>query len=677
MNSKALVFMTLLALAASLGAVKVRQIEKASLADFQKGSFVNVSIDSNGRLFLGPKLKTVAGPAEEFYLSAAAAANGDLYLGTGHNAAVYKVGAAGKSEKIFKGEQLDVYALLVAANGDVVAGTSPNGRVFRIGKDNKASELFNPDEKFIWDLAEDRQGNIICALGNTGAVYSIAKAGTVENLFMAEDSHIISLHVTRDNAILAGSGDRGILYEIRDRKVRVLYDSPLDEIRGIASDGDGNIFFAAVKSVPTPQTTKEIEIGTVFPKDAGPEKETVKEKSILYRLQDDGTVEAIWSSQEELIYAVYYDPEAKAVLIGTGNSGRVYRVERNGTFAQVCESDAAQIFRIAGGGKGYFMIANNTPGIIQVENSLNASGTYFSEIFDARIQSRFGRLTWNADAGKQSAVSFAVRLGNSDNPDKSWTNWSAPFNDPENSNINVSGYRFLQAKIVLSSANPSDTPALTGYRIHYLTDNLRPEVSQVLVQKPGEKKPVAQKLPADGADAAPPNKYLVVSWDASDPNLDRLQFNLFLQKLPGGEWLPLRSHIQEKWIYLDCELFADGKYLLKVQADDGLDNTPAWVKTDSRTSLPFIVDSTAPTLSEFSATGNSIRFTASDETSAVVQVLYSLDGKDWYPIFPEDLIGDSRVEKFNLTLSNPKNSRVLFLKLIDEYNNYKVFQKSI
>jgi hypothetical protein len=669
MNSKALVFMAVLALAPALEAVKVRQIEKASLVDFQKGSFVNVSIDSNGRLFLGPKMKGVAGPAEEFYLSAAAAGNGDLYLGTGHNASVYKLSAAGKSELVFKGEQLDVYALLVARNGDVIAGTSPNGRVYRIGKDNKASELFDPDEKFIWDLAEDQQGNIICALGNTGAVYSIARTGTVENLFMAEDSHIISLDVTRDNAILAGSGDRGILYEIRNRKVKVLFDSPLEEIRGIASDGQGNVFFAAVKSVPTPQTAKEIEIATVFPKESKPEKEAVKEKSILYCLQPDGTVEAIWSSLEELVYAVYYDPETQSVLIGTGNAGRVYRVERSGAFSQVCESDSAQIFGITGSGKGYFMIANNTAAIIRVEGGLNASGTYFSEIFDAGIRSRFGRLTWSAEAGKQSAVTFAVRLGNSDNPDKSWTDWSAPFNDSENSNVNVSGYRFLQAKILLNSANPSETPYLTGYRIHYLTDNLKPEISQILVQKPAEKEPVA--------DTKPPSKYLHISWEASDPNEDRLQYNLFLEKLPGGEWFPLRSHVKGKWLYLDCELCADGKYLLKVQADDALDNTPAWVKSDTRISAPFIVDSTAPTLSEFSVAGNSVRFTASDESSAVVEVLYSLDGKEWYPVFPEDMIGDSHSEKYSLTLNNPKNSRVLFLKIIDEYNNYKVFQKSI
>ena len=669
MNSKALVFVAILALAPALEAVKVRQIEKASLPDFQKGNFVNVSIDNNGRLFLGPKLKSLPGPAEEFYLSAAVAKNGDLFLGTGHNASVYRITPAGKSEKVFTGEQLDVYALLAAGNGDLIVGTSPNGRVVRVSKENKVSELFDPDEKFIWDLAEDQQGNIICALGNTGAVYSINRAGAVENLFMAEDSHIISLHVTRDNAILAGSGDRGILYEIRNRKVRVLFDSPLEEIRGIASDEDGNVFVAAVKSVPTPQASKEIEIGTYFPKDTSAEKETIKEKSILYYLQADGTAETVWSSTEEIIYAVYFDAEAKAAVIATGNAGRVYRVDKQGSYAQVCESDSAQIFRIAGAGKGYFLIANNTAGIIQVEGGLNGSGTYFSDIFDARIQSRFGRLTWNAEPGGQSAVTFSVRMGNSDNPDKSWTNWSAPFSDPEDSNINAGGYRFLQTKIVLNSANPIQTPYVSGYRIHYLTNNLKPEVSQVLVQKASERKPVA--------DTVPPRKYLHVSWEAADPNQDRLNFNLSLQRLPGGDWVPLRSNIQDKWLYLDCELFADGKYRLKVQADDGLDNTPAWVKTDARISTPFVIDSTAPALSDFIVVGGSVRFTANDESSAVAQVQYSLDGKDWYPIFPEDMVADSRTEKFNFTPSNPKNSRVLFIKVADEYGNYKVFQKTI
>lgn len=670
MNSKILAGIALLALAPALGAVKVKQVEKSSLADFQKGSFVHVSIDSDGGLSLGPRLKSIPGPAEEFYL-AAAASGGDLYLGTGHNAAVYRVGAAGKIDKIFQGEQLDVYALLVEGDGDVIVGTSPNGRVFRVSGDGKSTELFHPDEKFIWDLAADKQGNIICALGNTGAVYSIARNGAVENLLTAEDAHIISLHVTSDNAILAGSGDRGILYEIKNRKVRVLFDSPLEEIKGITSDDDGNVYFSAVKSVPAPQSGKEFEIGSAFARKSGPDQEPVREKSILYRLRPDGGVESLWSSTDELAYAVHFDGQAKAVVIGTGNAGRVYRVDPSGAYVQVCESDSAQIFRIVGGapGNGYYLIANNTAGITLVEGGMNATGTYYSEVFDARSQSRFGRLSWNVEAAAPAAVSFAVRLGNSDYPDRSWTSWSAPFTDPDNSNINTGGYRFLQVKIVLSSTSPSASPLLSGYRIHYLTDNLKPEVGTVRVQRPGDRKPVPE--------TTPPRKYLHVSWEASDPNQDRLNFTLSLRKLPGNEWLPLGKEFREKWLYLDCELFADGKYQLRVQADDGLDNPPAGVRSAVRNSAPFIIDSTAPLLSEFSVAGRSVRFKAEDQASAVALAQYSLDGKEWIPVFPDDRVGDSRVETYRFELSNPKNSRLLLIRLSDEFGNDKVFHKSI
>ena len=669
MNSQTLAALLLLALAPVLGAVRVKQIEKTTLNDFQKGSFVNVSIDSEGRLSLGPRLKGIAGPEEEFFLSAAAAANGDLYLGTGHNAAVYRLTAAGKSELVFKGEQLDVYALLLTESGDVIAATSPNGRVVRIAKDNQASELFNPEEKFIWSLAEDAQGNILCAVGNSGAVYRISKDGSAENLLPAEDAHIVSLHVTADNAILAGSGDRGILYEIRERKVRVLYDSPLDEIKGIVSDGDGNIYFAAVKGLPAPASAKEIEVGVTFDKGETVEKETIREKSMLYRLQPDGTVETVWSSAEELIYAVHYDSGSKTVIVGTGHAGRVYRVNADGTYEQVCVSDSAQVFRIVGRGAGYFLVGNNTAGITQVEAARNSSGTYFSEVFDARIQSRFGRLSWNAEAGKPSAVTFAVRLGNSETPDRSWTAWSAPFTDPENSNINTPGYRFLQVKVALNAATPSEAPSLSGYRIHYLSENLKPELGAILVQKPSERKPVS--------DTTPPPKYLHLSWEAADPNLDRLRYDLFLQKLPGNEWTLLRDNLPDKWFYLDCELFADGKYRLKIQANDGLDNPPALARTAARVTPPFIIDSTAPALSEFSSAAGRVAFTASDEASAVALVQYSFDAKEWFPVLPEDRVGDSRLEKFSFQPVAAKNSRTLFIKVSDEFGNYKVFQKSI
>ena len=152
--------------------------KKRSLADFQKGSFRQCQhrqrrqavpgAQAEERARSGRGILSVRGRGQE-----RRPVPGDRPQRRG----LQDQRAPAKREMVFKGEQLDVYALLVAGNGDVIAGTSPNGRVFRIAKDNKVSELFNPDEKFIWDLAEDKQGNIICALGNTGAVYSIGKTG--------------------------------------------------------------------------------------------------------------------------------------------------------------------------------------------------------------------------------------------------------------------------------------------------------------------------------------------------------------------------------------------------------------------------------------------------------------------------------------------------------------------
>ncbi len=669
MNRKACAFSIVIALACSLQAVKVKQFKQHEFNNLQKGNFQNVSADSEGRLLLGPKTKNVPGPEEEFYFSAAMGKNEDLYVGTGHNAAVYKVGGDGKNELIFKGEQPDVYALLVAGNGDVIAATSPNGRVFRITKDKKVSEIFNPEEKFIWDLKEDKEGNIICAMGNTGAVYSIRKTGEVENIFMAEDSHISSLYILPDNSILAGSGDRGILYEIKNRKSKALFDSPLEEIKGITTDDEGNIYFCAVRSFPTQKASKEIELAPLFLKKTSEEEDKLKEKSILYCLQPDGSVESIWSSTEEIVYALHYDPATRGVIIGTGNSGRVYRVSKDGTFSQVYESASAQVFRIVASGKGYVMVTNNVAGITRVENALNTSGTYFSDVLDAGIQSRFGRISWNADLSKQSAVSFSVRLGNSNNPDKSWTGWSAPFSDPENSYINLSGYRFLQTKIVLNSANPTETPYLNGYQIYYLENNLKPHVGQILIRQGAEKTPVP--------DTVPPKKYLHVSWQSSDPNGDRLQFNLSLQKFPGGAWVAFREKIEEDWLYLDTELLEDGKYILRVQASDAPDNPAGGIKTATDLSSPFTIDSTAPLLTGFMVNGNQVSFTVSDESSVLALVSYSLDGKEWLPVFPEDMVTDAQSEKFNFILNNKQNSRVLFIKVSDEFNNYKVFQKVI
>jgi hypothetical protein len=126
---------------------------------------------------------------------------------------------------------------------------------------------------------------------------------------------------------------------------------------------------------------------------------------------------------------------------------------------------------------------------------------------------------------------------------------------------------------------------------------------------------------------------------------------------------------------IDTQLYEDGKYLLKVVADDSLANPPAIRKTHTMTSSPFLIDSTAPVVKNFTVTGKRIGFTVTDATSNIAKVLYSFDGKLWYPVFPKDMINDSRSESFDFNLNPSQNKKIIFLKVIDEFENAKVFQE--
>lgn len=702
--------------------VEVKKKETVDFEAFQKGKFSGTSLDSKGSLFLGPKIKTINGPGKEYYLGLATTDNGDIYVGTGHQGAVFKVGLpapapsppAGSSKassteaespedtvkEICRFDELDVYALLVKSNGDIFAGTSPDGKLYKIDKnqskdkEKSVKEFFNPEEKYIWDIKEDKAGNIILATGNSGGIYRVSKDGGGDKIFSSEDTHIISLYITKADTILAGSGDQGILYEVDKTKARVLFDSPFEEIRGICQDKDGNIFFSATRDIKKQNVLDNAEVETFLDKKKKKEQEEEEiplEKSILYLLRPDGVVETVWSSRTEYIYSVCYDEKENNVLIGTGNSGRVYRVQKDGSYTIIYESDSAQVFKIEAINKGFTLITNNTAGVAGIEDILNNRGDYFSEIYDLGIQSRLGKIYWGAEIPTGTGVSLTIRTGNSNVPDATWSKWSAPFTDSENSSIDTPGVRYFQVKAVLSTTNQSVSPQLNNYRIYYVQANLRPQLKKIAIKKtvkpfhsPSQETAPATE-PPDGAGAnpqEPANHYLTLQWEASDPNKDKLKYNLYLKKTTGVEWLLIKEDITTPRFTLDTRLYEDGEYRLKVIADDSLANPPDMTETANLVSAPFLVDSTAPELTNFTLQSGQRRkavFTVTDKTSLVTGVFYSYDGQLWFPVFPVDMIADSRSENYNFTLKDmdAAKNKYIFIKVTDEFNNSKVFQKEL
>ena len=124
-------------------------------ADFLKGDAADLSIDNDGRMFLGPSASLVAETAAPF-LWTRERRRWRLWAGSGNEGQVLKVGKDGKLSTFFDAPELEVHALAAAPNGGLYVGTSPDGRIYHVAEDGTSKTFFDPEDKYIWALAVDR-----------------------------------------------------------------------------------------------------------------------------------------------------------------------------------------------------------------------------------------------------------------------------------------------------------------------------------------------------------------------------------------------------------------------------------------------------------------------------------------------------------------------------------------
>jgi outer membrane protein assembly factor BamB len=238
-------------LAASLEAVVPQRWELRTREDYLRGKFDGISVSYDGTLALAPKEEKLAAPQEEFYLSVLVAAEGAVFLGTGHSGKIYRIGKDGKAELWFQAPEMDVTSLVLDRKGTLYASTSPNGKIYKITEKGKGEEFFNPAEKYVWDLLFMDSGELWAAVGEAGGVYRISPLGEGQMFFKAAENHILCLEKTARGDVVAGSGGNGLVYRITaEGRASVLFETPYEEVRSLAVDREGQIY-AAASGTPT------------------------------------------------------------------------------------------------------------------------------------------------------------------------------------------------------------------------------------------------------------------------------------------------------------------------------------------------------------------------------------------------------------------------------------------
>jgi hypothetical protein len=375
--------------------------------------------------------------------------------------------------------------------------------------------------------------------------------------------------------------------------------------------------------------------------------------SEIYRIAPDGSPKRIWQSREDLVYALAFDHNGRLVA-GTGNKGKIYAIAGNGEFADLLKASANQVTSFAPAPNGgMYAACSNLGKIYLMEDSSQREGMYESDVFDARIFSRWGR----AEMRGQGLVDLYVRSGNVDNPDRNWSPWSKIGLKGEGE-TQIPSARYAQWRAVLHSGAPA--PQVNSVRLYYLPNNIAPEVNDVTVQIGRAASPIHPEAgnpsPSPSMVVLRPvhNNDITVRWTAHDENGDQLRFSIYYRGDGDKRWLLLKDDLSERFYAFDPSLIPDGGYTIRVVASDVPSHPPNEALTGWKDSAHFEVDTTPPRIENLNATmaGDQVHvsFSATDSFSVIQRAEYSIDAGSWQFAAPVGEISDSRTENYDFTV---------------------------
>ena len=693
-----------------------RTWEQSKFEDLAKGTATGVAIRSAGGLELAPAFKTLYTAPSTYIWAIASDDAGNIYAASGSPAKVYRITPDGQAVTIFEPTELQVQALVVDKSGAVYAGTAPDGKVYKIehkaGKSESAkanssdkskgmvdpnwssSVYFDPQTKYVWDLALDNSGDLFVATGDRGEIYRVTPKGDHSVFFKSDEAHIRVLAVDTKGNLIAGSDGSGLVYRIAPSgEAFVLYSASKKEITALALDGAGNIYAAGVgekragagvgpafgqpaSGVGTPATGLTLQPGVVVPPQPGAAPMMnfpapgagATGGSEIYKIAPDGSPTRLWQSREDIVYALAFDPQGR-LLAGTGNRGHVFAMKSDDDFTDLLKAGASQVtaFAKAPGG-GLYAAGSNLGKVFVLGPGPQSEGTYESDVFDAKVFSRWGR----AESRTAGNVELFARSGNVDNPDRNWSPWKKI--DTQTGQTGIPAARFVQWKAVLHSGNPA--PRVDGVTLNYLSKNVAPEIDDIGVQVGFRYQPLPKPIgnPVDmsgGISAAggtqphfeapvPTTRdrdSVGVKWVAHDDNDDQLVYALYYRGDGETRWLLLKDDLTDKFYSFDASLLPDGGYTFRVVASDAPSHSPGEELTAEKESARVEVDTTPPRIENLTASveGDKIHvgFRAVDGFSVIKRAEYSIDANDWQYVEPTDQISDSKTESYDFRVTVP------------------------
>src|SRR6185436_19648114 len=105
------------------------------------------------------------------------------------------------------------------------------------------------------------------------------------------------------------------------------------------------------------------------------------EKSALYKINPDNTVETLWSSKEENLYDLL--APAGQIVFSTDGAGRIYRLTPDRKVTLLTQTNESEATRLLADGGQILAATGNLGKIYRLGDSPGTSGAYESPVHDA------------------------------------------------------------------------------------------------------------------------------------------------------------------------------------------------------------------------------------------------------------------------------------------------------
>ncbi len=688
--------------------------ENFSQADLLKGRFDRVSLSPDGKIYSAPAYDLVYDTGQSYVFSMVRDRAGNLFIGTGDEGKVFKVDPQGKGSLYFQAKELNVFAMALDASDALYVGTSPDGKVYKVTGPNQATDFCDPESKYIWSLIFDDAGSLNVATGASGIIYKVDKSGAKSTFYTCGDNHVVCLARGSSNNLLAGTSPAGLILEITPAgKGFALMDAPLEEIRSLTMDRFGAVYAIATSArgaevAPPPKPLAASAAGAAVSSGTitieavqgiaekaketkavtapGGEKESAGAKSAVYAITKEGSIETVYSSSEQTVFDAVVRGDS-SLMIATGPKGRLLSIDAAKQVTVVSDTPEEDLTRLLVDGDAVYVSSSNQGKVYKLRPQRAQSGTYESSALDAKTVASWGKISWRIANPSGATVELSTRTGNTDKADSSWSDWSPAYGSP-GQQITSPRARYLQWRATFkNSSGAASGPmadTLEQVQVAYLQQNLRPQVTSIEVLPYGIELQKQPSLAAGGLtlytsstgldgrslnaprergkekQPMPPRQVLQLgaqsfTWKATDDNDDSLEYALYFRGDGESDWKLLEKKLIDTFYTLNAAALPDGIYRLKVVASDAPGNPYDKYLIGELVSDPFVIANATP---QVEITGNGMsgrrveaQFRARVLTGRIATAEFSIDGGEWFLVFPVDGIADSVQEEYRIATS--------------------------